>query len=1487
MITLHNGNETIELLTNDDSYSYEAVMGEDTLTLYFSHPGYLDIPVGSWCEFYGKRYSLKKDSDFKKSGERNYEYTLVLETSKADTGLWKIRNMVDNRIKFPYTAKPKEHLKLIVDNLNRRSSGWVIGECIEGTEKLFNYNHTYALDAINQLAKAFETEWQITETVIEGIHTKTVHLRKVEYNKDTPLTLSYGKGHGFKVGVGRESGDVPPEIILVETTDRNIDYSRYGAKELLMPKSQTIRFDGTHFEGEEGFNAAIVRTYKTDEYGTSVMRADKDLITAKEDSLDCTEIYPSRVGTVSEVITVEEKGNTFYDFKDKDSPAAMDFSQYRIDGERATVIFQSGMLSGKEFELEQTDKALTGYVHSERRFKLVSQEIDGITMPDGGVWMPKAGDKYAVFGIQLPEAYICDNDTKTGASWDVFREAAKYLYEHENKEFTFTGTLDGIWAKKRWLQIGSKIVLGGFVNFTDSQFHPEGSLIRMTGIKRYVNNPYSPEIELSNSPVGTSISSDLNKIETNEVTVGENHKKALQFTKRQFRDARETMEMLAGSLLNFSGSINPITVATMQMLVGDESLQFRFVTSRTNPVVVNHDISYNPSTKVLSAHVGIIQHMTLGIDEIKPAHAVSDYKFWDMAEYDSPVLADPSKKFYLYARCNKDNQSGIFLLSESAVGLEQVAGCYHLLVGILNSEDNGERSFAAVYGFTEILPGRITTDKIVSSDGNTYFDLLKSEMGGKIKFLSGSSGLKNLEEWEAVSKDISDASTSAGKANDAVSDLNKYVDGAFTDGIITEAEAKAIEKYINVVKSAKADMEATYNRLYVNGYLSGTPKTDLLNAKVLFFGAVDNLLTAINDAIADERTTVEEKQNVDGKYVLFNSAYSSMSQAIETANKAIQDVLKGYSDEALKSARDAAKAASDAQGSANDARDAVTDLNGYVDGAFADGVIEESEAKAIEKYINIVKSTRADVEATYNKLYANSYLEGDAKTGLLNAKITLFGAIDALLASVNTAIADEKTTPEEKQDVDSKYAVFNSACSSMSLAIETANKAIQDTLKTYSTVAKDAADAAQATANAAQSAAATAQQSVTDLNGYVDGAFADGIITEAEAKAVEKYINTVNNTKSAVEATYNKLYSNVYLDGSARTDLLNAKITLFGAIDNLMASINAAIADGQTDISEKQDVDNRFVLFNSSLSLFNSAVEAANQAIQGKLKDYSDAAQSTADNALTAAGNAERNAKDHIAQSIGYDNYAALENAARDGETIIDGGKINTTLINAEAILTASLLAKLIKTTELIAEHFTLTGGKIGAFDVVNNVLANVSDNPKASIQIEKNGGKFFRVNSISGSAMCDIRGDGIRALSIQGYGDGSVGINVIAQAGMDSKAINSYGDVEFHTRDGESSLVQGLRMNVRFITSSCAIQSNDDFLRFTANVALTVTMPSASVNTGKVYYIKITAGNVTFTGGNFRGPGDWNTATSFNHATSAFIMLVSDGSVWNIIYGG
>ena len=170
-------------------------------------------------------------------------------------------------------------------------------------------------------------------------------------------------------------------------------------------------------------------------------------------------------------------------------------------------------------------------------------------MPNEG-FKPAIGNKYAVFGISLPAAYVDDSITKTGASWDMFREAVKYLYENEDERFSFTGSLDGIWAKKNWNNIGGKIRLGGYVSFTDEQFQSTPALIRIVGIKDYVNSPYSPEIELSNVTVGGGFSNALRKLETTEVVIENTNKDSIRFAKRGFREAKETTKLLEAALLN-------------------------------------------------------------------------------------------------------------------------------------------------------------------------------------------------------------------------------------------------------------------------------------------------------------------------------------------------------------------------------------------------------------------------------------------------------------------------------------------------------------------------------------------------------------------------------------------------------------------------------------------------------------------------------------------------------------------------------------------------------------------------------------------------------------------------------------------------------------------------------------------------------------------------------------------------------------------------
>ena len=971
MIIYNNaGNKVLEIEVDDNSYRNRAVMGDHSLTLYYSLPEHVEIPVGSYCEFQGETFTLKRPENFKMKHKRLFEYTVLFDPPEANAKVWKFRNPVDGRLKFSLTAKPHEHLQMFVDNMNRRDKGWTVGECIDGVETLIAYDHDFCIDALTRMASTFKTEYEFTG--------KRVSLRKIEYNKSNPLPLSYGCGNGFKPGVGRSNtGDNPPtEILFVQGGTDNIDPSKYGSSELLLPKNQTLAYDGEHFEDEDGFIAKNARRYVVDEAGLSIRRDDKQLSSLAEDSLDCSEIYPKRVGTVNTVVVVDEKNN-FYDIVDTSIPSSLNYEECLIEGETMTVVFQTGMLAGREFEVKYYHNAVKG--KAARRFEIVPADIDGQTMPNT-TFAPKSGDKYAVFKCMLPTAYICDNATKTGASWDMFRAAVKCLFDNEDLKFTFTGELDGIWSKKDWVNIGGRIKLGGYIRFSDEQFQKDGVLVRITGIKDYINKPHSPVIELSNTTVSGSVSSTLNDLKSEEVIVDDLHRDAIQFTKRRFRDAKETISMLEEALLdNFTNSINPIAVQTMSMLVGDESLQFRFVNSKTNPVPVTHRIVYDNETKQLTAAAGIIQHMTLGINTVSASHKVSEYKFWDMTAYTSAVLDDGKKKYYLYAKVSKTAQTGVFTLSENAIKLEGVSGFYHLLVGVLNSEYNEERSFVTLYGFTEILPGRITTDKIVSTDGNTYFDLLKGIISGQIKFKSGSSGLYELDEWEAVNGLITQAQNtanaaveSAKNANTSVGNLNDYVDGAFADGIITEAEAKAIEKYINTVNNTKAAVEAAYNKLYTNAYLTGTAKTGLLNAKVTLMGSIENLISAINSAIADGKTTVTEKNNVDSKYATFNSAYADFNTAVEAANKAIQDTLKGYSDSVLNTANAAVESA----------KNAIAQDLGYAN--FADLA---EKAAANETII----------------------VGGKINTTLINAELIVTAALLAKLVKVTELIAENLT----------------------------------------------------------------------------------------------------------------------------------------------------------------------------------------------------------------------------------------------------------------------------------------------------------------------------------------------------------------------------------------------------------------------------------------------------------------------------------------------
>ena len=770
------GTPVIGLEVDDTSYRYREIMGDNKVYLEFALTQHVELEIGSYVEFQGERYQLMAVADVTIQHNRDYEYKVTFYGPQERFGRYRVHNPVDGRLVFEMTAYPQEHLAVILSNLNERegSAVWTAGTVISGEQKTMTYNHTKVSDALTALAQLYDTEWEVTSL-------KAINLNKVEYNANSPLALGYGRNAGFKPGVGRtnygETGQI--ERVYIQGGDRNISLKEYGSSTLLLPKGFSFRFDGEKFSythdgatvTEEGFDSDKAVEMVTDANGYSVMLADAPTA-CNEESLDLTDVYPKRVGTVTGVRFVYDHQYLTWaelseldldeddwlsvqvDIVDDTIPATLDYADCLIENdEPLVVIFQTGMLAGREFNAPFRKAAATQAVSGNEtvtrpanRFELVRGNFNGIDMPNA-IYRPNAGqsqDTYIVVNCYMPDAYICDYDTAEGAEFDALRQAAKFLYQNKDVQLTFKGEIDDLFSKRNWLNVGGKLILGGRVSFTHSQVQETALVTRIVAIKDYINNPYSPEVTLSNESVKGGLSSRLAQLGGQTAHVLSQNYALERYAKRSFRDAKETMEALEEAMLEgFTERINPIAVQAMQLLVGDESLQFRFVSAKTNPQPVSPGIVFNPTTKILHCNASILQHMTLGIDTLSNSHADSEYLFWDMAAFDSPFIggALSSQKYYLYAKVDSLNDgtshnTGVFVLSATAIAMSSVSGYYHLLVGILNSESDDDRSFVTLFGFTEILPGRITTDKIVSGAGTTYWDLVQNilQMGDKLHY---------------------------------------------------------------------------------------------------------------------------------------------------------------------------------------------------------------------------------------------------------------------------------------------------------------------------------------------------------------------------------------------------------------------------------------------------------------------------------------------------------------------------------------------------------------------------------------------------------------------------------------------------------------------------------------------------------------------------------------------------------------------------------
>ena len=188
------------------------------------------------------------------------------------------------------------------------------------------------------------------------------------------------------------------------------------------------------------------------------------------------------------------------------------------------------------------------------------------------------------------------------------------------------------------------------------------------------------------------------------------------------------------------------TAPAMQLIVGHEQLQFVFVDSKTAPQKVVGVYPEFTGGRVRVQAAGLfLKHMTMGVKAITSRRDPSQYRYWEMADFTSDGLA-ADKVYRLYARVPVSGDSGTFVLHDTFKGMNDEAGFYLLLMGYLGAEREDNRSWGRTYGFTEILPGQITTELIQDPNAQLVIDLANGRITGPLTITAGSVGYNNLTD---------------------------------------------------------------------------------------------------------------------------------------------------------------------------------------------------------------------------------------------------------------------------------------------------------------------------------------------------------------------------------------------------------------------------------------------------------------------------------------------------------------------------------------------------------------------------------------------------------------------------------------------------------------------------------------------------------------------------------------------------------------------
>ena len=727
------------------------LLGADTVAITVKSATPLTFHLGDQIDVYGKTYTLNQLPGIKKTGNRNFEYTLTFEGVQYE--LIDVQFLLpDDTVLDSFTGDLEDFLGILIGNLTRVYPGkWVLGVYPANTEyKTLTYTEKNCLEVLQDLCEQYSTEFEITQA--NGVRTLNIKTAGVNF----PYTFRYGRTGG-----------------LYELTRQNINSKNvvtrlyvYGGSSNLGDKYRYTRLclPGKAKNASYIEDAAAIAAYGL-----------------KENTKIFDDIRPERYGEVTAA------GSAYYAFKD----ATMNFdlnekdsagnTKWLIDGATAKVKFTTGNLAGYEFDIHKYD-------HATKEIQVVPfTDENGMKFPSetSAAFQFGVGDKYFFTDINLPDAYKTDAENK------LLAEGNKAIAEYSQPQVQYGLSIDENFIRQfaGELTVVNLFAVGDYIPVEDEDIGVNKS-VRITAFTRDLLREYKYNITLGDSVTKTTITrviEDLQKID-NVIEIND-----LADPSKARRNWKASQEVLANVFdpegHYYSEKIKPLSIETTMLATGARSQQFVLQNTRFEP-------NYEGNPNTVRVVGGTLVHYTIA----------ETVKSWQLNTATFSNLVSGTV-YYIYARCQKTGTAGNIVFDTVQRKVDSDPTYYYFLVGSLSSaitDTDGKRParlIALTYGATTINGRFITTGRVQTGDGNTYIDLDNNQFrignasraieynvnnSGTVKITNATVELKNTGGQTMVYFSGTDGSGQLAKGNitwDKDGNL-KANGGTFTDIII-------------------------------------------------------------------------------------------------------------------------------------------------------------------------------------------------------------------------------------------------------------------------------------------------------------------------------------------------------------------------------------------------------------------------------------------------------------------------------------------------------------------------------------------------------------------------------------------------------------------------------------------------------------------------------------------------------------------------------